>query len=276
MTSGLPSGPGAAPAPAASAIVPVRPAELVEALDAALREVGPGALVAFDADGTLWSGDIGFDVFGALLEEHGVRAQAADALGREASAAGIAVSGTPSDVAHALRDAWQSGRYAEPRAFAMMAWAFAGWRVAEVDAFAVRVFERTGLSARVHASLREVFAWVERTGVDTLVVSASPELVVRAALRHLALPLTHVVAMAPRIDGGVLQPDLAAPPVYGPGKVDAIERVRPGAALLAAFGDSGYDAAMLRVARVRVAVAPKPALLEAAKSLGTVFVLGAS
>lgn len=254
-------------------LAPSAPAEVVFALEAERRAAG-GGLVAFDADGTLWSGDIGMDVFDALLEAQGVREAAADALAREAAAAGIAASGSPTEVARALGRAWEAGRYDEPRAFAMMAWAFAGWHGDEVAAFALRVFERTRLRERVHASLREVFAWVERSRVETLVVSASPEIVVRAALRHVALPLADVVAMAPRIEGGVLQPELGAPAVYGPGKVAAIERVRPGVRLIAAFGDSGYDVAMLRAARVRVAVAPKPALREAAASLGDVFVLG--
>jgi phosphatidylglycerophosphatase C len=86
---------------------------------------------------------------------------------------------------------------------------------------------------------------------------------VRAGARRLGVPPQHVLAMDPVVDAGVLLPRLAAPPVYGAGKMTAISRARPDAVLLGAFGDSVYDVAMLRAARVPVAVDPKPSLLAA-------------
>jgi phosphatidylglycerophosphatase C len=86
---------------------------------------------------------------------------------------------------------------------------------------------------------------------------------VRSGACRLGVPAEHVLAMDPVVEGGVVRARLAAPPVYGAGKMTAIARARPDAVLLGAFGDSVYDVAMLRAARVPVAVDPKASLLAA-------------
>ena len=66
----------------------------------------PGAALAFDADGTLWSGDIGIDAFEALLEKRGVRGLALSSLRTEAQrATASAGTGRPSSRAASARSA---------------------------------------------------------------------------------------------------------------------------------------------------------------------------
>src|SRR5690349_11483861 len=80
----------------------------------------PGGVLAFDADGTLWSGDIGVDGFEALLAARGVRPLAAPALRREAAACGLGEIEDPNDAARALYEAYQRERYPERSIFEMM------------------------------------------------------------------------------------------------------------------------------------------------------------
>ena len=99
-----------------------------------------------------------------------------------------------------------------------------------------------------------------------------------AAAARLGIAGDRVAAMTPAVgQDGVLLPRLAGPVVYGEGKLAALDRLCPAArgVLLAAFGDSAYDAHLLRAARIPVAVAPTPALVALAPSIPGLVVLPA-
>lgn len=233
-------------------------------------------ILASDADGTLWDGDVGNDIFEALLAEKGVRPAAWSALAAEALAVGMDATGDANTLAANLYRAHFDNRFAHDRAFAMMAWAFAGWHRDEVTRFSLRVLASQGIEGRVRPELRAIVRWAADHGVEVFVVSASPVAVVEVALRSLGVLPSHVAAMTPATDqDGVLRPELAGPIVYGEGKLAALEGVRPGAraSILGAFGDSAYDAAMLRAARIPVAVTPTPGLLSIAHTIPGLTVL---
>src|SRR5690606_15540809 len=109
---------------------------------------------------------------------------------------------------------------------------------------------------------RPLLAFAERNAHPFWLVSASPVAIVRAAARRLGVATDRCVAMQPALEGGELLPRLALEPTYAEGKVKRL-RDRTQAALLAAFGDSLYDAALIAEARLGVAVMPKPALVAA-------------
>ena len=245
----------------------LEPAAIVGRL-ARERDAGAGpSCLAFDADGTLWSGDVGIDLFEAALEARAFRPAALGALEAEAEALGLGVRGDANEVARALYAAFLEERYEEAKAFAMMAWSFGGHAEAELAAFAGRVLDEAGLVGRVHAELAPILAWARAEAVPVRVVSASPRAVVVAGAARLGIRAAEVIAMTPAIEAGVVLPRLAGPVVYGEGKLEALAR-EPGAPmLLGAFGDSGYDAAMLRRARVAVAVHPKPSLVDVADTV---------
>src|SRR5262245_49380326 len=83
-------------ADAALDLLSIAPHALVERLDEELGRLASGGrtLVAFDADGTLWSGDVGIDIFEALMRVDGVREAARAALEAEARAHGLPATGT--------------------------------------------------------------------------------------------------------------------------------------------------------------------------------------
>jgi phosphatidylglycerophosphatase C len=231
-------------------------------------------ILAFDADGTLWSGDIGNDLFEALLLERAIRPEAHEALLAEARDVGIAAEGSATDIARALWDALLAGQYDEARAFGMMAWAFAGYSLTEVRQFAARVFAAKNLESRQHTFLEPIFAWARREDVQIWVVSASPWFGVEVAVAPLGILPAHIIAMRPRQRGDTILPGLAAPAVYGPAKPESLFAACPGKELLAAFGDSSYDAALLAASRIPVAVRPKPGLLAKANEVPDLLVLG--
>jgi len=239
------------------------------------RAADGGCMLAFDADGTLWDGDVGFDLFEALMAARGAREEAREALEREAAEFGLSARGDANDVATALFAAYGEHRYPEPRAFAMMAWAFAGYGQDELRDFVAQVLRRKALEARVHGELAPILAWAAAEGVEALVVSASPHAVVVAGAALLGIPPERVLAMTPAIEEDRVVARLTGPIVYGDGKLDVIRAARPSAALIGAFGDTVYDGPMLRAARVPVAVHAKESLLEVAATIPGLVALGA-
>ena len=247
--------------------------EVITRLDAEHDRVGGGVL-ATDADGTIWDGDVGVDIFEALLAADGVREAARATLLAEAAKYGVAAEGSPTELARALYAAFSGERYPHEHAFAMMAWVFAGWHRDEVSAFAAKVLDDGRIESRIRPEMKEIFHWAERRAVPIYVVSASPIAIVELGARRLGVPVAAALAMTPAVDeDGVLLPRLAAPAVYGPGKILALERANVTAHLIGAFGDSAYDAEMLRRAGVPVAVTPSPGLLALLPTIERVAVL---
>ena len=243
--------------------------DVVGRLDAAIARIAPGAtpILALDADGTLWTGDVGVDLFRALIAADGVREEAGPALAAEADRAGVAPGPTAIATARALFEAFLDERYAEDRAFAMMAWVFAGFEAGELRAFADRVAADQGLAGRIRPSVRAILAWARDRGVEALVVSASPRAIVEAGAAMAGIGAGSVIAMTPAIEGGRVQARLEGVAPYAGGKVRAIRAARPGATLLGALGDGAWDADMLREAAVPVMVHPSARLVARAAEI---------
>jgi phosphatidylglycerophosphatase C len=225
----------------------------------------PRGVVATDADGTLWSGDVGEDLFDAFLERGRVEPAATEALRRNARDHGVSDAGMGPDVARRLYAAYHEGRFPEERMCELMAWCFAGWTKGEVAVFARESVDRGNLGSRLHGELHTVLERVRGAGIETVLVSASPVAVVVDAGGRVGFDERHVVAARPRYDRGVMLADVERPIPYGAGKVTRMrERIGEGRPLLAAFGDNAFDVALLASARVSVAVRPKPRLRERA------------
>lgn len=218
-------------------------------------------MLAFDADGTLWRGDVGFDLFEAAIEASVFREAVRDALLEEARSAGLEPSGPLDQLAMQLAEANLRGHYADARAFGMMAWVFAGFTEAEMAEFAARVVEERRVANRVFPYAEEVLAWARRQGVEVVVCSASPRAIVVAGVAALGLTEADVIAVTPATEGGVLAARLIEGPMpYAEGKAARLASERGGRTLLAGFGDTAADAHFMRLARQAVAVSPHPKL----------------
>lgn len=229
-------------------------------LEAASAPGGAGGVVATDADGTLWTGDVGDDLFHAFLQHGQVREPALEALRREALDHALSDAGTGPEVARRLYEAYLGERFPEIRMCELMAWCFAGWTREEVDAFAQHAMERVNLPSRLHWEVLHLLEKARAAGIEVVLVSASPLAVVVAAGTRVGFDAGHVLAARSVYVGDVMQPDVERPIPYGAGKVQHL-RARIGTRpLLAAFGDNAFDVDMLAEARVGVAVRPKPRL----------------
>jgi phosphoserine phosphatase len=244
----------------------------MERVEETLERIGqeaaraPGGVLAFDGDGTLWSGDVGDDLFLALLEHDGIRPEAHGALERLGAAHGMPPGLEARELAHQLFAAFEAGRVPEKDIYEMVAWLFAGWRVEAVRAFARDVVARREVRRRIHPEARRVVEWALGRGIACYVVSASPLAVVEAAVVEVGLSPAHVLACTPREDGGTVLPAVVEPIPYAAGKVHCL-RARTSQPLYAAFGDNVFDFELLAASRVPVAIRPKPRLRARAPEL---------
>jgi phosphoserine phosphatase len=229
------------------------------------RAAGPAdpAAVAFDGDGTLWSGDIGDDFFHATEAADRYAPDVVDAMRDLGRASGLEGVDRDAGVAIARRlfDGYIHHTVPEDRMCEVIAWSCAGWREAEVVALARTVIRETGLEGRLHRAVGTVVDWARGHGVEAFLVSASPRPVVEAAGELLGFDRDHVLATTAPFEDGVMTRDVVRPIPYGPGKATLLADRLRGRRLVAAFGDNVFDVPMLRAAELGVVVEPKPRLV---------------
>lgn len=247
--------------------------EVLARIDEAARRE-PGGAVAFDGDGTLWSGDIGEDFFSAVLASGDLSDRAHEALVREALAEGIDTSGSAVDLARRIFGAYLAGQFSEERVCEICAWACAGWSRARVDAFAVELLERVELRSRLHEEAVRVLRHCKSASIDVHIVSASPRPVVHAAARILDVALDRVSAVVEQCDANdVILPAVHRPIPYGPGKVTCLREKLGARVLYAAFGDNAFDVPLLAASKIPVMIRPKSRLTERAAEIPEAVIL---
>jgi len=263
------------PSPALPPESCISPELLVEKLADVRRSVeNHDVILAFDADGTLWQGDVGNDLFHALVSRRAMRNAAHDALVQEASEFGITSAPNTTDIAQALFDAHETGQYPEDRCFAMMAWVFAGMSLSEARSFSHEVAKETNLEGRLHRFLDPVFTWAKRENVGLWVVSASPKWMVEIGVAEFGIPSENVIGMMPIVDNGIILPKLDGLPIYGVNKPKVLQQARPHSVLLGGFGDSSYDVPLLQMARLPVGIRPKPSLARRIHEVPNIQIIG--
>lgn len=241
--------------------------DVLARIEVEVARAGREAVLAFDGDGTLWSGDIGEDFFDAVVERGDFRAECVDQLRADAGEFEVDADGDGVALARRLYDAYRDGRYPEERTCEMMTWACAGWRRSEVEAFAREVVEARALAERLHGEVVRVVEWARAADVPFFLVSASPREVVEAGAALVGVPRDRVIAATamyePSPKGAahdVMRAAVVRPIPYGAGKVHGLEARLGGRVLVAAFGDNAFDVAMLATAKVPVAIRPKDRL----------------
>lgn len=238
-----------------------------------LLNASPDGVLAFDGDGTLWSGDVGEDFFFAFSGHGDYRPLAASKLEEELRALQVPVSHDGATNAKALFLAYEQGRYPEDRTCEMIAWSVAGWDPRELEAFALRTLNEVELAERVHPETRAMVQWAKNRAVPIFVVSASPRCIVGPAAEMVGIASSHVVAVTPLSDGARFLADVERPIPYAAGKVSQLKRRIGERPLLAAFGDNVFDLEMLGAATLPIAVHPKKRLLEQSHTLASLRTL---
>ena len=211
-------------------------------LIAAVLRLSP-RLAVFDCDGTLWSGDAGEGFFdwelqrGVVSEEmvHWARARYAD---------------------------YKAGKVSEDDMCGEMVQLHKGLREEDVLRLSREFFEEN-FAPRIFAEMRQLIIELQNSGCDVWAVSSTNEWTIREAMKHFSIPPEKILAASVEVENGIITDRLIRVP-SGVGKPQAILGVigRPPDA---AFGNSRWDAEMLRIARYAVAVNPNPDLEQLAR-----------
>jgi phosphatidylglycerophosphatase C len=250
------------------------PEKLIIELTALLGDTDPAkAVLAFDGDGTLWSGDVGEDLFRAALRDSFLLDDARPALLAEAERFGLPVSpaeanGSVTAIARVLLASYLAGHYPERETCAMMAWCYAGRSLAEVEAYSRAVLEEERLESRLTPEVRSIIEWGRHIGLRLVLISASPRAIVEAAGAHWGFGPADIAAATPALSGERVLARLATPVPYAETKISAGRALFGSDRWLAAFGDNVFDIDMLTTAEVGVAVRPKPRLELELAALG--------
>jgi phosphoserine phosphatase len=245
--------------------------QLIAELSTLLGDTDPSDVVmAFDGDGTLWSGDVGEDLFRAALRDQFLVEAALPALLAEAELHQVPLNGArdANAVAGVLVAAYLAGKYPERETCAMMTWSYAGRTLSDVQALAASVLVEENLADRLHAELLPVLEWSRKQGVRNVLISASPRVVVQQAGILRGFAASDIAAATPAVEGNVVQPRMAAPVPYAEAKLSAGRGLFGNARWLAAFGDNVFDIDMLTTAELGIAVRPKPKLATELGALG--------
>jgi phosphatidylglycerophosphatase C len=246
-------------------------------IDAALRTLrtpppGYHRAVATDADGTLWSGDIGDEVFLLATQADDLRGHAGpQMLAASRTLLGDAARGEVAHDARALLAAYAAGRVDIVPLCALQAECLGERSDADFRALLRAAAER--VAPRVHPDVRVFLREARRLGATLHVVTGSLGALVAEALRLAEIPYDSVSGGTLRRAGDRVLARLAAPiPLHG-GKVDALRHVGAWPAALG-LGDGHWDATFLRGVATPVLVRPKAALVEAMSARTDVIVAG--
>jgi phosphatidylglycerophosphatase C len=249
----------------------LEPEHLIEELRALIGDDDPARVtIAFDGDGTLWSGDVGEDLMHAALRESFLLEAALPSLLAEAQRHAIPLpnESEPNAVADTLIHAYLAGTYPERETCAMMTWCYAGRSLLELSEFAAAVLRDEDLPSRLSAELAPIIEWCDAAGVRRVLVSASPRVIVEQAAAARGFRPENIAAAKPAVAAGRVLPHLDGAVPYAEAKLSAGRALFGDARWLAAFGDNVFDIEMLTTAEVGIAVRPKPKLEQQLAALG--------
>ncbi|MBS1154002.1 MAG: superfamily hydrolase [Myxococcaceae bacterium] len=192
---------------------------------------GAGRAVCFDADGTIWRGDVGEDLLRFLVAEDRLPAHPGE------------------------RDLYRRYEHLHevdpPAAYAFAVEAMAGLEEARLQGWC-REFYAQRFAGRLFPFTRPLLEAFCAAGYVVWLVSASPRWIVEAGAA--ALGVDHVIAVDAELEAGRLTPRVRRPVPAGPGKVELLKQ--RGIAPVFAAGNGALDLPMLEYAAARLVVAP--------------------
>ena len=249
-----------------------------EALNAQLEshfQAGSACALAFDADGTLWSGDVGDDVFRYAVAHGRLREAARAALELQATTRGFDTFPDVNATARHLFEAYVDHRYPERDMCELMTWCYAGHTIEEMRALVREALAAANHAQRLHEELRPVLELARSAGVRTVVISASPRTTVEVAASVWGFAAQDIAASTPLVLEDVICAEMNGSVPYAATKCSAGRALLGDARWVASFGDNVFDLEMLREAEIGVAVRPKPALQARLHEVPGVFLLEA-
>ncbi len=204
------------------------------------------AIAVFDCDGTLWSGDSGYDFMLWSIEEGLVSRNASD---------------------------WIDSRYRLYRAGVVSELAMCGEMVQIYDGLseneirkAAATFFKARFTDKIFPEMQSLVKSLQDRKTDIWVVSSTNNWVIEAGVVGFHIPASRVISARAEVVSGVITSKLVDVPT-DEGKAKSL--VAAGVASPdVVFGNSVHDAAMLEIARQAFPVNPTPALLQIAAQHG--------
>lgn len=187
-------------------------------------------IAVFDADGTLWKGDVGESFFQWQLEHRSLLPD------RERWA----------------REEWknfQAGKRSETQIWSAVAACQAGLSESAVQAAAARFFAEQ-FTRNVFPEVTQVVRQLQDEGSEVWICSASHRWIVAAGAASLGIPAQRVIAVDVEVVDGKLTDRVVEPVPYGPGKKAALLRTLSRKPEFV-FGNSMGDFEMLGLAQVQ-------------------------
>lgn len=209
-------------------------------------------VVAFDCDGTLWSGDAGERFFDWTLRDD---ESCPNLLGH-----GITRG--------AMRDryaAYKRGEIDEAAMCGEMTTMYRGSSDQEMLEAAGRFFEQFFVQ-QIFPEMLELVRRLQENDCEIWAVSSSNEWAIRAAMKYFDIPASHILAAKVELEGDIATDRLIRVP-SGPGKTQALHEVAK-KEMDAAFGNSRWDVEMLTAAKHAYAINPNPDLEALARTNG--------
>lgn len=204
-------------------------------------------VAAFDCDGTLWSGDAGERFFDWELRD------------------GSIVSDTLVQPLRERYAAYRRGEVEETTMCGEMVTMHRGLSELKIMAAAQRFFDQHFVPL-IFPEMQALVRRLHEGGCEIWAVSSSNDWLIRAAMKHFAIPPSHILAAKAEVTADVISDRLVRVP-SGSGKPDALREV-VGKGIDTAFGNSRWDAEMLMMAKHAFAVNPNPDLEATARQRG--------
>jgi phosphoserine phosphatase len=208
------------------------------------------AVVVFDCDGTLWSGDAGYGFMVWSMESGLVSRNATDWV----------------DSQYRL---YRAGKVSEAEMCAEMVQLYAELREEEMR-HAAETYFRTHVEANIFPELRELITDLRMAGTEIWAVSSTNNWVIDEGVQRFGIPASRVLAAKVRVVNGLITSELIDVPTD---EAKATALVRAGVPYPdCVFGNSIHDEAMLKIAKHAFPVNPTPGLLQSSAENGwTVF-----
>jgi HAD superfamily phosphoserine phosphatase-like hydrolase len=216
----------------------------VEFVDSVLR-LKP-AVAFFDCDGTLWSGDAGESFFSWELDR------------------GVVPDKVAANIRARYAD-YKAGNVSEDDMCGEMVTMHKGLSETAMLNFADEFFNEKFVE-NIFPEMRELLDRLQRLGCDVWAVSSTNNWVIEAGMKHFNIPANRILAASVEIENGTITDRLIRVP-SGNGKPKAIREVARAEPDIA-FGNSRWDAEMLKIARHAFAVNPNPDLQKMADERG--------
>ena len=204
------------------------------------------SVAVFDCDGTLWSGDSGYDFMLWSIEE------------------GI-VSRNASDWVDSRYRLYRAGKISELAICGEMVQIYDGLSEAEIRREAAAFFEAR-YREKIFPEMHALVTALHDRATQLWVVSSTNNWVIEEGVRSFRIPPSRVISARAEVVGGVITSKLLDVPT-DEGKARSL--IQRGVAIPdVVFGNSIHDAAMLALARQAFPVNPTPALLQIATQRG--------